>query len=592
MQTELNRATLHHATLCARAAASCAVLLGALSLSALPAHAAQSVPTAAVANDTNDTDRTNDAAAPAVSAVVGFYQKGQFQDAAAQGLNDLLREPWNHELRFMVADSLQRTGQLDDAIAQFEALDGTPLAASASLRLNALRANDPNAKAARALRRPPDAPTQVAQRDNQYVVPEKLVPPSKTREKPASSLRARVVFPKRTAAVQQLFDLSAAGDYETLGVKGLALLAREKQDDEVRLMIANSLAWSGHLDDAAAQYQTLTDGPFATDASVGLANTYRWRGRDDSALPLYQRVLAVDPKHAGALEGLNLAKRELRPRTLVTFNGSDDSSEAKRRGIAVNQRWRDSSGNHVFEVETGAINDRILNTVADQRDLTLRYQALALPLQPLFELNGQSGPSRQVFGGLRLHFAGSQNYFALDHLNWGKQAANANALQADLNANHAGLSIAKSGALGEFNARVDYYDISDGNQIASTGLRFAPSWRPLGSHIKLFTGTETRDARKAAVNNSYWSPVGGFGTLFVGVQGDWGAADWNLFGAGQAGVHVYGESGFNWSLSAGGKRWLSNDVAFGLSLWRLSSSRDNASYRAKALTMSLEKLWN
>ncbi len=545
------------------------------------------------------TTSTDDASAanpepPPLSPVEKWYRGGQFQQAAEQGLQDLLQEPWNHELRFIVADSLQRNGQIEQAIAQFQALDGTPLAHSANVRLNALRVGrneipditPPNPKLAKlASALPISIPTTQQNLETTAPRPDKL-------EKPVSTLRARVLFPKKSPALQKIDDLANKGDYDGVARQGLLLLAQDKNNAELRLLVANSLAWTGFLDQAAAQYQLLLDTSQAQDAQVGLANVYRWRGQDEQALPLYKAVLARSPKNEAALEGLRLAERELAPRSLITAGAAVDSSDAKRRALAINHRWRDRSGRHVFEVEMGANNDQLLALHQNERDVTLRYQALGLPLQPKLEIAEQYQPNRVLTGSLRLHWSGAQNYIELGRLDWGKLASNAKALKGALTADHVGAAFATRGRWGELSGKIDNYSISDGNDIISSGLRFVPAWRPLGNHVKLFTGIETRDARKGAVAGSYWAPVDGFGSGYVGLQTDWGGADWSLYGSGQVGARLYGEAGNSWSLSAGGKWWLGSDFAVGLNMFGLGSRRDNAGYRAKAVNVNLEKLWN
>jgi tetratricopeptide (TPR) repeat protein len=78
---------------------------------------------------------------PATSAILDLYRQGQYENAATRGLNQLLVQPWHHQLRFVVADSLQRIGRIDEAIAQLEALEGTPYSDTARTRLQALRAS-------------------------------------------------------------------------------------------------------------------------------------------------------------------------------------------------------------------------------------------------------------------------------------------------------------------------------------------------------------------------------------------------------------------------------------------------------------------
>lgn len=536
------------------------------------------------------------AADPPAGSTQELHQKGQYAAAAARGLAELLSEPWNHELRFMVADSLQRSGRFDDAATQFEALEGTPYAASATLRLNALRRNQP----ARKLASPPAVPrlSDVAQAAPQYqyvppdsIRPRTLTPESEPRKSVYTLIDTATPTPlNRSPAQQKIYDLIATENYHAAGTQGLALLARETPDDELRMIIANSLAWTGRLKEAIQQYQLLMKGKLNKEASVGLANVYRWRGRDDQALPLLRAVLAADPDNAGAKESLELAQRELRPRTLVTLDGSSDSSEMQRRSLAVNHRWRDDSGRNIFEIETSGVNDLLPDANAQQRDLTLRYQALNLPLQPRFELTAQVKPEQTAFGSVKVKLSERQVFLDVGRVNWGKLASNARALQANLAATHVGLQASGAFSFGQLGGRADYYDISDGNAILTSGLSYTPAWRPLGPRVKPFIGMETRDAKLASTQ--YWSPATGFGTVFAGLLGEWSGANWDLFTSGQAGTRLYGEAGTNWSLSAGGRRWLGKDLALGLNLWDMSSWRDNTTYRAHSLTMSLEKVWN
>jgi tetratricopeptide (TPR) repeat protein len=515
-----------------------------------------------------------------------LYQKAQYTQAAVRGLTELLREPWNHSLRFLVADSLQRSGKFDDAKTQFQALEGTPYAASAALRLNALGSVE------RAPKLPPPAapgPTVarqiVAQAQDQPIISEPkpvvqaLVP------------RAAVASPARSLTQHHFYDMYNAEDYKAVSTEGLALLTRETPDDGLRLIIANSLAWTGQLKEAGQQYQALLKGDVSKDANVGLANVYRWSGREDQALPLLRSVLNVDPNHAGAKEGLELVQRELRPRTLISMGRANDSSDMQRASLTASHRWRDRSGSHIFEVETGGVNDVMPGTDVNQRDLTVRYQTLRLPLQPRIELSAQASPESTIFGGLRLKLLESPLFLDVGRVNWGRLASNALALQANLTAAHVGAEMSGDlSSFGRLGGRVDYYDISDSNAVLSSNFSFTPAWRPLGLRIKPLIGMETRDARTASA--AYWSPASGFGTVYAGLLGEWSGANWDFFASSQAGARLYGEAGPNWSISAGGRHWLGKDLALGLNLWNMSSWRNSASYRAKTLALSLEKVWN
>lgn len=396
--------------------------------------------------------------------------------------------------------------------------------------------------------------------------------------------------PKRNPDQQRIADLNAAGNYQAVGTEGLALLAKEKPDEALQLIIANSLAWTGRLKEAVPAYQGLTTGQYANDANVGLANIQRWRGRDDQAMPIYRRVLDSDPGHAAALEGAALASRELSPRTQLSFGGSSDSSDMQRRSATVNHRWRDSTGARIMEVETSGVRDRLPGTEATQQDVTVRYEDLSLPLKPSMELSMPTQAGRTLYGSARIRFAqDEQASLTVGRVNWGRMASNANALALRLSASHIGMTVAHQFTIGTLQGRFNYYDISDNNQLLTSSLHLVSAWRPIGNNFKPFVGMETRGTKFNTPN--YWSPEQGSGTLYAGMMGEWGSADWNFYASGQTGVRLYGDAGASWSVSAGGKRWLSKDVALSMYLWSMASTRDNATYRAQSANMNLEKLW-
>ncbi|MFZ6747123.1 tetratricopeptide repeat protein [Undibacterium sp. JH2W] len=391
-------------------------------------------------------------------------------------------------------------------------------------------------------------------------------------------------------AQQQILNLNAAQDYQAVGSKGLEVLDKEKTEPGLRLIIANSLAWSGRMRKAELQYKILSNGPLRKDARTGLANVYRWKGRDDQALPLYQSVLAEDPQHAGANEGLLYAMRELNPRTLISAGAAQDSGDARRRELSISHRWRDDSGSHIFEVSSSGTRDQLPLTTTQQREVGFAYQNLKLPLEPRLELDAQVKPKADLFGNLRLKIDEGRFLVEVGRTNWGKAAFNANALADDLNAAHVGVDANLNFDAGQFTEHVDVFRVSDSNVILTSRSNFIPNWRPFGHRIKPFVGVETRDVR--FYSNKYWSPVDGFGTAYVGLQGELANENWSLYGSGQTGTRLYGEAGSNWSLGMGGKLWLDKNLAIGVNLWSMASRRDNARYRAKSFSLNLEKLWD
>jgi tetratricopeptide (TPR) repeat protein len=517
--------------------------------------------------------------------VENLYQTQRYEDAAKVGLEQLLSEPWNHDLRFLVADCLQRLGKFDEAAVQFESLEGTPYAERAMLRLNALRSNTQQ-----------DAPVELSGVAQEAAVATESQPENTPTPEVSNRRLAYTLIPAEAAsnphspAQQRLFDLNTAGDYQTLGTAGLAAFQRTPPDDELRLIVANSLAWTGRSKQAEAQYKLIGPGRYKHDADVGLANLYRWNGREDKSLPLYQSVLRDNPKDEAAQQGLMLAERELRPRTTLSFGGASDSAIETNHPVTLNHRWRDVSGRNIYELEGGLMNAHKNGIRADQRDLTARYQSLDLPLQPKFELSQQVKPVLKLYGKVGIKLADNEVSLEAGRDNWGKTAATTQALLYGLGANHLGATANHVFDFGQILAAADFYAISDGNTIRTSKLDYKPAWTPLGNHIKPYVGMETRDAK----NNSllYWSPGIGYGSAYAGLQGEWGKDQWGLFGSGQMGTHLYGEAGTSWSLSAGGKYWLTNDIAFNLSLWKMQSWRNNSTYRAKSFNLGLEKLWD
>lgn len=414
--------------------------------------------------------------------------------------------------------------------------------------------------------------------------PFKYIPPAG-----ASKNQQALDAVKRSPEQQRILDFNTAGNYQAAGTEGLALMATEKLDDELQLIIANSLAWTGRVREAIPTYQGLTKGKYANEASIGLANVFRWNGRDDQAAPLYRTVLAIEPENKDAIEGLELASRELRPRTTVSVGGSSDSSDIQRRAVTLNHRWRDSTSSNIMEIETSTVRDRLPTFQASQQDLTFRYQGLNLVLKPSFEISSATKTNGSVFASGQISLFDEQLSLKAGRINWGRIATNPNGLAANLSAWNAGLIWSQTLAFGRLSARANYYDISDGNRIVTSSVNLAPSWRPLGNHFKPFVGVETRDAKFNSLN--YWSPAQGYGTAYAGVLAEWDGPDWNFYTSAQAGAPLYGDAGNSWNVVVGGKRWITSDMAVGFSAGALSSKRDNTEYKAKSANMSLEKLW-
>ncbi len=409
---------------------------------------------------------------------------------------------------------------------------------------------------------------------------------------PAAAKKSTIPVPQRTPAQQKIVDLNAAGDYQAAGTEGMALMSSQSIDEELQLIVANSLAWTGRTKEAVPAYQGLTKGPFANEAIVGLANINRWRGRDDLALSMYQSVLANDPENTNAIEGKAWVTQALRPRTIIGVGGNSDSTQSQQRSNFVKHQWRDDSGSQIFELELDSVRNWVETppSEASQQAITFRYKDLGLALQPSVELSVPRDAQGTVFGTVRLKLPGDVVTVGAGLVNWGKTAMTPNALQAGLTANYLGADATLSFSMGSLISRMDYFDISDSNTVTTTNVTFHSAWRPWGSHFKPFVGMETREAAVHIAN--YWSPAQGSGTVFAGMLADWSAADWIFYTSAQLGHPLLGEAGNSWSFSLGGKRWLSADTALNANLWSMASWRDGATYRAQSVQLNLEKLWH
>lgn len=394
---------------------------------------------------------------------------------------------------------------------------------------------------------------------------------------------------QRPAAQQRIVDLSNSGDYAKAGSEGLALTANEKPDDALQLIIANSLAWSGRLKEANTAYQSIKEEPLVDEAQVGIANIYRWRGRDEVAAPIYREVLAKSPEHIDAKNGLLLAERELAPRTTIYYGTSADSSELRSRNLTVTHRWRDDSGYRIFEVEGGAVNETLPGAEAPLREVTARYQDVGLALRPTLELTVPTNIQNSMFGNLRLQFEDDVGQLDIGRVNWGKYNANANSLLARDTATHVGLQLKHPFDIGELAFRADYFNISDDNTIYSTDTRLVSAIRPFGNNIKPYLGVETRQAKTSSPR--YWSPSQGAGSLYGGLAGEWSWDNWSAFASVQAGLGLYGDAGASWMLSGGTKYWITSNYALSFNVWGMTSTRASSEYRAHMASLMLEKIW-
>ncbi|AGX86479.1 tetratricopeptide repeat protein [Candidatus Symbiobacter mobilis] len=399
----------------------------------------------------------------------------------------------------------------------------------------------------------------------------------------------------RTASQKKVMDLFTAGQYREVAKLGSTLHATEPMDDELQLAVANSLAWTGKMREAVPLYQPLLRGPYAIDATLGLANLQRWSGRDDLARPMYRSVLSKDPDNETAKEGLELANTALRPRTTYGLGTSSDSGDIQAQSAFVRHQWRDDSGSRIFEVEVDQYHNWLPMPWPNEHveSLTFRYRDPTLPFKPGVEVSTPIGDQAKLFLVGRMQFFNDALHVATGTMYWGKMAGSPHALQKELTASFVTADANFSFTMGSVFGRIQYYEISDGNELATSSWSYSPSflpgWPVWGGKVKPIFGLETRHAAFNTPN--YWSPSQGSGTAFAGLTGEWLIQDWLLYGSGQVGTRMYGDAGNSWSFSLGGRYPLTKDTTIQAGLWSMASWRDGATYRAQSATVQWETLW-
>ena len=239
-------------------------------------------------------------------SVLELYQQGQFETAATRGLIQLLVEPWNHSLRFVVADSLQRGGRYDDAVSQFQALEGTPYAQSAALRLNVLRSLERTPKLA------PPAPTLMvtaqkivapapapapAPASTPAVTPEATPAPAppliKIEVQPVVA-EAAVRPPSPPALAQDhLCGAQSAQDPGPVTAQEAAMLAREIGVDALSLAITNDLSANGQQGRGSPPNHLQLPVQESAGSGPGSANASGRNEGEDPALPQLRSVLTI-----------------------------------------------------------------------------------------------------------------------------------------------------------------------------------------------------------------------------------------------------------------------------------------------------------
>lgn len=390
-------------------------------------------------------------------------------------------------------------------------------------------------------------------------------------------------------AEKSLRDKFNANEYWAVGSEGLAYLQQNPGSDELRMLVADSLSWTGRYADAIAQYRQLAGTSLATRATIGLANVYRWSGRPDLASPLYQQVLKIQPENPDALDGINRINRELRPRTSYTFAKRSDSNSVVQFGNTLSHRWRGDDLALKFEltINTSRYTRTPLNV--RQKEINFSVEHAGITLAPKLDLSVQQGPVTKAFASLRLKLADEPDlHVTVAHVNWGNMAFQPQALLDGLSATQLGADGSVITRAGTVSALYNAYRVSDGNQVQEAYLRFSPSLRPADSEFRYYVGLSGRFALKNVP--TYWSPKNGFLSADIGFSDEWSTRYGDLSVYAQRGFKAGGEALNSYNMGLAAKHYIDNDWAASFAAGLLKNQRTNA-YRSKYLTFDVERLW-
>lgn len=444
-------------------------------------------------------------------------------------------------------------------------------------------------------RRGPGGPSANAAFGDADSSPQQLMMPARTPEPQAiGPLHSyRYVPSQKTAddvprppAQQELVQLNQDGNYAALAKKGRALLKKEKVDDELKFIIANAMAWTGKLHPAEAQYKSLLNGPMALDAKVALANITRWRGKNYLAVPMYREVLAVDPTHEEAARGLQLSEDAMRPRTRLSLDRTHDSDRVKTSTVTLDHRWQTHEGLRTWDVELNRMNASSPFASARQATVVVRHQELDRPLEPAVEL----GVGDRLYGRITIRPTPLPIHVTVGKVNWAQMSLNPIALKRRLSAVDVGVNANFEGRFGNVSIAADNYHVSDSNNVQTGTVRFSPAIR-LPLHIRPVVGLEYRKSDFNTI--SYWSPNSGYGTGYVGLEGDWSGKNdrWTVSASAQRGWGFYGEAKPSWGGSVSGRYKITRDWTLGASVWAIINSRNDKPYRANSAIVFLERKW-
>ena len=404
-----------------------------------------------------------------------------------------------------------------------------------------------------------------------------------------SAYPAEDIDPHLSTASAKLMDKFDAGDYWSVGSDGVDILKNEPGNDELRMRVADSLAWTGRYADAISQYQILAGTTLSERAALGLANVYRWSGRPDLASPLYKKILTSQPDNPDALDGLNRINRVLRPRTEVTLVRKSDSNLVEQNGTEIKHYWRGDVPAINYELSLNTSRYTLTPVITHQREINFSIEHADMAMTPTLDLSVQQEPIGKAFVSLRLKLVDAPElHLTIGHVNWGNMAFQPQALLAGLVATRLGVDGSLITRPGTISAVYNDYQVSDGNEVQDGNMKFSPSWRPLGTDFRYFIGVTGRFAQRNVP--TYWSPSLGYLSADIGFTDEWPMSNGDYSIYGQRGFGVGGEALDSYNLGFAVKRYVERDWAASLSAGLLKNQRTDA-YHSKYLTLGVERLW-
>jgi tetratricopeptide (TPR) repeat protein len=547
----------------------------------VPASAAPSL-AALDAGDLEDLARRIDAAAEA----------GAHHQVVLKARRLLVDYPERHAVRLQLAESYRSLNRADAAQAQYRHLLGTPLESAARMGLfdtyvalgrpdaakAALRGDEPDGllhAAAFASRSAPGALETLAE-----------LPPPRLPRLPAPGT-AGLSSPEQMP--EELRDLMQAywdGDYARVAEQGPNVLQRHP-DADLRLAVANSLAWTGRPRDAIELYRALLETELRTEALIGIVSSYRWLGEPSAAVPYMEQAVRERPDRVAVQEAQRLLAQDMRARTRVAGRLAGDSTDARQQTGSVHHRFWAQSGRTLVELGLAARNNE-RDPVREQRHtLSVNLQRPSTWGAPEVQLDYRSGPRARLLPDLRLQLGAAPITLSLGTLDWGVTDPLAD--RDGMYAHRAGLQAELPVAVGSVEITFSQYRISDRNRISEGELAFTPQWQPLGEALSVFASLYGRDARRD--DPRYWTPADGYYTLGPGVRISHGGDAWHFYAVARAGFALSSASSTSVGGGGGARYRLSKDVSVGADTYVNRSTRDEVRYRGRSGTIFVELLW-